>query len=907
MNLDEILPSLINRYDTDSKINKSVHWNTHLYYTIHTSYRIAKRYPLQFDMRKDLWERPDRLLLCAYSKKYFNNRFSPVAGIRDYLIACKELLEEIHQNNQDLYLANGLRIWRDRPEGAWKNLCETYSKIIIESNSLKNLDSRIFEHVAFKNEKNPNLHLSKWISEMGENDDPISISVGFRERLRLLPYFIASKEVDLTQAATKVLAWDSLFTSTNSYKHGGQQVLAPVLGNEKTEYLFSIVDRWFKGDSLEQAPFVVLGKEGDRKHDHSKWSVISELFGFINFRTMPYINKVNKELYEELGINSTMAENSNPIKNHLNSNQKLVKRLAGMFDGLKTKITPPRTRIRGIEKNKNSKLMDIYDEKERLIFEVDKIYDEEFDQLPESENEIEKATMMTYLLLDAHCYAVKEQDSEVEYNDDDDEIIRTEEASIHSFKNQIKQPINQILFGPPGTGKTYNSVYKALEIIDGELPTGKDEAEKRQKAMNRFKKLKSEGRIETLTFHQSFSYEDFIEGIRPIINDTTDQVTYKVTSGIFKKYVEKIKAVNSGNMSQEIDESAQVWRVSLGDINHFEDCLKEGSIGIDYGITEDLTEVDLEEHFNTLQTQRGKQSFALFRDQIAIGDIVCIFNDASSIKAVGIITGDFYFEKTKDRYSSRRKVRWIDKRIHNISKINGGKKMMTPAIHRLPNISPYELMEMVSTNQPKTPQRIPFVLIIDEINRGNLSRIFGELITLIESDKREGKINEVTSRLPYSDKPFSVPDNLFIIGTMNTADRTIAIMDFALRRRFKFQYFGPNETLVPETVEDLPLRDLFTKINKKIELSLGRDYMLGHSFFIGIENLKQLHEVWYEQILPLLAEYYFDDLSRLEEIIPGFMDDAESGTILSTYHKNITISNAKEIDTQFAEQLKKCA
>ncbi len=161
----------------------------------------------------------------------------------------------------------------------------------------------------------------------------------------------------------------------------------------------------------------------------------------------------------------------------------------------------------------------------------------------------------------------------------------------------------------------------------------------------------------------------------------------------------------------------------------------------------------------------------------------------------------------------------------------------------------------------------PYVLIIDEINRGNISRIFGELITLVEPSKRAGNAEGITVRLPYSKEDFSVPNNLHIIGTMNTADRSLALMDTALRRRFDFVEVPPDPSLIEKMVGEVNLKEMLTAINQRIEALYDRDHTIGHAFFMGVESISDLARVFRQNILPLLEEYFFEDWEKISLVL----------------------------------------
>ncbi len=439
--------------------------------------------------------------------------------------------------------------------------------------------------------------------------------------------------------------------------------------------------------------------------------------------------------------------------------------------------------------------------------------------------------------------------------------------------------LNTILYGPPGTGKTYHTVIYAVAIIENrELASV--EAEAYSDVLDRYNEYKAQGRIEFTTFHQSFGYEEFIEGIRPVVSgddETSDagDVQYSVQPGIFKRFCERAErpaAVVTNDYG--IGENPSIWKVSLdgtGDNPIRSECLKKGHIRIGWdGYGESITDTTDFSH------DGGRVVLNSFINRMQIGDIVLSCYSASTIDAIGVVTGDCEWHDEYPRLKRLRKVNWIVKDIkENILSLNGGTSMTLASVYRMGNVSLTDVYQLIDKHNPAVvvaqPAQKNYVFIIDEINRGNISKIFGELITLIEESKRVGKPEGMTARLPYSQKPFGVPDNVYIIGTMNTADRSIATIDTALRRRFLFREMLPNpQVLADVMVEDLSISAMLNRMNQRIAVLYDREHTIGHAYFMKLRDnptVETLAEIFRNNIIPLLQEYFYEDYEKIRLVL----------------------------------------
>ncbi|MFN9319172.1 MAG: AAA family ATPase [Chitinophagales bacterium] len=388
---------------------------------------------------------------------------------------------------------------------------------------------------------------------------------------------------------------------------------------------------------------------------------------------------------------------------------------------------------------------------------------------------------------------------------------------INFLKNllNLEHPLNLILYGSPGTGKTYLTKKLAAEIITGQS----FHIDERDKTLEIYSELERLGYVNFITFHQSMSYEDFIEGIKPDNDNENESIRYKTTNGIFKDICINASLKSSTNF----DSSYSNLLTKL----EAEDILKVNTpTGSVFGISKNKN--------NNLTLYTGKE-----------------------LKHNGTLTKEN-----------------IIKHLLGAKKFEGWEGYFTGVIELLKTEFGYNGNFYVHQSK--------HVLIIDEINRGNVSSIFGELITLLEEDKRKGNSEEISAILPYSQSKFTVPNNLYIIGTMNTADRSVEALDTALRRRFVFKEIQVDYELLSEisiNTQVIDLSKILKTINHRLEILINRDHQIGHSYFLKIESFPRLKNVFKNNIIPLLEEYFFGDIGKICLVLgDNFMELVYSNT-----------------------------
>ena len=445
---------------------------------------------------------------------------------------------------------------------------------------------------------------------------------------------------------------------------------------------------------------------------------------------------------------------------------------------------------------------------------------------------------------------------------------------------------NIVLYGAPGTGKTYDVPELAVRLCD---PAFMAAEPSREEIVSRYNQLKTEKRIAFTTFHQSLDYEDWIEGLRPVVNENS-QVTYEIESGIFKKLCEEAERPVVKDKKVGISDNAVVWKVSLagtGDNNVRRECMENNHIRIGW---DGYGPVISDETDWTIHNETGRKILDAYINKMKIGDIVMSCYSSQTIDAIGVVVGDYEFEDKFPNYKRVRRVNWLVKNINeNIVEMNDGKTMTLGTVYRLNSITldnVKSILEKYNTSSKMEENDKAYVMVIDELNRGNVSKVFGELITLLEADKRKGRINAESVVLPYSKKGFHIPNNVYLIATMNTADRSLGSLDYAIRRRFAFIAEKPFGLEVDGFDEDLfeKVSSLFVKnfgdykesgwdLTMKLESAdtlsdeyKPEDVWIGHSYFLMQDeegNDNTTDRLLYE-IIPLLEEYVRDGVLTAE-------------------------------------------
>ncbi len=464
------------------------------------------------------------------------------------------------------------------------------------------------------------------------------------------------------------------------------------------------------------------------------------------------------------------------------------------------------------------------------------------------------------------------------------ELMTGNKVSVLKDKAPKKrdQSINTILFGPPGTGKTFHTINKALSILQG-VPVGQLDPD-RQVLQEQFRQFQNDGRIGFVTFHPSFSYEDFVEGLKPVVDEAKGNLKYEIQPGIFKTMVVNAAYEYVQTLTPEPGKVTFEDRWDLF-IEEVENKFSEGSeVSFDLKSGKKIQLIKISEQGNLILRHAGAttdQEYVVSRERTKkLFETYSSLDDIENINtAVRSVIG-----------GSNASAYWAVLKAMTSRKTEAQKKNEPTAPtweQKASRVSDLDWSEI----DPDAQSVQPYVLVIDEINRGNIPAIFGELITLIEDDKRAGREEGLSLTLPYSKETFQVPANLYIVGTMNTADRSIEALDAALRRRFSFEPLYPQADRLPTDIDGINVKAILEKINSRLERLLDRDHTIGHAFFMKAKNIDDLASVFLTKVIPQLQEYFYGDGRKIGMVLgqglvnsqelpadewpSGFTDEAE--------------------------------
>ncbi|SET97797.1 AAA family ATPase [Hymenobacter actinosclerus] len=506
-------------------------------------------------------------------------------------------------------------------------------------------------------------------------------------------------------------------------------------------------------------------------------------------------------------------------------------------------------------------------------------------------------TLILEKLLHAFVIAEKLRDDSLKIAGMNPDLDTTEAEDDLPVSISMHQPLNQILYGPPGTGKTYHTALRAIGLLerltDAQVMV---RYSTREEIRLRYDMYQQAGRIQFITFHQAFSYEDFIEGIKPVLLDTGvgneevgQELSYTIADGIFKVMAQRSVYALHLQQQQRLAASIGPDQVIAPDFDtvfeRFIDQLRERLAEQDqilfYTKHNSKLHVDSISESGTIYFRYANGN-SVNLPQVTRNGLRKINNDNPVDEAGQLAEADLEVKYGRDRsvyWAAFREFVQFRAQIPTDEPVQVAPQNLDEALQRVirdPKIAAeitqeFDYRNLTSADFNAAPR---MVLIIDEINRGNVASIFGELITLLEDGKRAGRPERLTARLPYSKTDFTVPPNLFLLGTMNTADRSVEALDTALRRRFSFTEMQPEPAVIRAQVGSsgvigegaaaIDVARILEVLNSRLEQLLDHDHCLGHALLLlSSPDVDSLRTAFERNIVPLLQEYFFGDWGKI--------------------------------------------
>jgi MoxR-like ATPase len=898
MSIRDDLIQAISKFENDSEVAEFVKHNLQYFYNAHCSRIIANRHEVTFDMREDHWRRPEACLFLGYAIEHFYQKFSPVIPVRRYLLHLSAKLRKAREGNLlDPYLKN---FWRDVQPGQVTELAQAITKIV-QTWEMKDLDAEI---LPFRKDlaQSGGLvnHFGSFVNSVGQKDTAHDdLRTDLFRRIQFLPYLNAKNEAEWQQNTYFFTAWYNLMTSTNAYNVGGAQAFGPFLGNNSCNRFLQVVNSWYEGKRLDETPFLAYGSSGDNQSDISQYTPMTELYGYISLNRRPFFNKKTRSFYARAvgdlessptNLNENVARD---IRKILVGDSQLTVQLCKYWNEGES-YSKDATHLKGnkIESCSVKGMHSYHNDSDRIIHAIRKLYSETFASLDLGYSEHDMAAAMGHLILDAYYYQqTKNPGTVIEYREENSENSLDDIELPSTSLSEYEGP-RLWLLGTGGGGFMWPTFRDKSFIAIGMNDFGLGDLadyETKEALNDLMIKFSKTGNSPVNDVLCAWEFDKEIKTGDYVIAKQGRSVVYGLgkivgpyeydTNSPDYKHKRRVEWLKTGHWT--LPENLKMVTKTLTYVGKYPEYAKSllHAISAD-GLEDGKFEDQVEESYASYSRQNALEEIFLSSDQLE--KIIHALRSKKNIVLQGppgvgktFLAKRIAFSMMKEKNPDRILMVQFHQSFAYEDFIQGIRPNESGVFTRQ-NRSFYNLCRL-ALSDPKHD----YFCIIDEINRGNLSKIFGELLMLIEEDKRSPEYEVVLTYAHNNDEKFFIPSNLYIIGLMNTADRSLAPIDVALRRRFRFiniepafetpqfrnflRSKGAKDELIQLIIDQvIELNSLIANDRK----NLGPGFQIGHSYFCPSNEDKPdtawLQDIFQMEVVELLKEYWYDNEKMLE-------------------------------------------